>query len=196
MPLFAGLNAQVLGISVDHTPCLKAWADSLEGITYPLLSDFWPHGEVSRKFGVFRKEEGHSERAIFIIDKDGIIQYIDIHDIDHQPENHVLFDELKRIDPEVAVNADLSRPGEDDPIPQANIVLYCTRWCPGCRKAREFFEANGIEYTEVDVHANLEAAERVRGWANGNVTTPTFDINGTIVVNYNLQAVKKALNMP
>ncbi|HBX68522.1 MAG TPA: hypothetical protein DEH25_03835, partial [Chloroflexi bacterium] len=44
--LFVGLNAQVLGISVDHVPCLQAWAESLGGISYPLMSDFWPHGAV------------------------------------------------------------------------------------------------------------------------------------------------------
>jgi alkyl hydroperoxide reductase subunit AhpC len=80
---FAGLNVQVLGISVDHVPCLKAWAESLGGINYPLLSDFWPHGQVSDLYGVLRKE-GYSERAIFIIDRDGIIRYIDIHAIDER----------------------------------------------------------------------------------------------------------------
>jgi len=76
------LNAQVLGISIDHVPCIQAWADSLGGIHYPLLSDFWPHGAVAKKYGVLRVE-GYAERAIFIIDKIGIIRYIDIHDIDH-----------------------------------------------------------------------------------------------------------------
>ena len=68
------------------------------GINYPLLSDFWPHGAVAKKYGVLRKE-GKSERAIFIIDKEGIIRYIDIHDIDEQPDNEVLLDELKKIIP-------------------------------------------------------------------------------------------------
>ena len=84
------MNVQVLGISVDHVPCLVAWAKSLGDINYPLLSDFWPHGEVAKKYGVFIEEEGKSERAIFIIDKEGIIRYIDIHDIDEQPDNDVL----------------------------------------------------------------------------------------------------------
>lgn len=189
------MNTQVLGISVDHIPCLNAWAESLGGITYPLLSDFWPHGKVAKDYGVFRKEEGRSERAIFIIDKDGIIQYIDIHDIDHQPENDVLIKELKRIDPAAAARADLKREGEDEPIPEADILLYCTRWCPGCRRARDFFERNGIEYEEVNVHANKAAADFVRSVADGNVTTPTFDIKGTIIVDYDILAVKKALGM-
>ena len=94
------MDAQVLGLSVDHVPCLKAWAESLGGITYPLLSDFWPHGAVCEQYGVFREPDGHSERAIFVIDKRGIIRYIDIHDIDHQPDNDVVLDVLRRIDPE------------------------------------------------------------------------------------------------
>jgi peroxiredoxin len=90
------LNAQVLGISVDHIPCLKAWAESLGGISFPLLSDFNPLGAVARKYGVKRKE-GHSERAIFVIDEKGFFRYIDVHDIDDRPSNRVLFSELKRI---------------------------------------------------------------------------------------------------
>ncbi len=96
MAQFEGLQAQVLGISVDHIPCLKAWAESLGGITFPLLSDFSPFGSVSDLYGV-RRKEGFSERAIFIIDKKGMIRYIDIHDIGDKPSNEVLFKELERI---------------------------------------------------------------------------------------------------
>ena len=63
----------------------------------PLLSDFWPHGEVAQRYGVLRKE-GYSERALFIVDKEGIIRYIDIHNIDDQPENQELFDVLKGLE--------------------------------------------------------------------------------------------------
>ena len=85
-----------MGISVDHVPCLEAWAESLGGISFPLLSDFSPLGAVAKKYGVKRKE-GYSERAIFVIDKKGIIRYIDIHDIGDRPSNRVLFAELKKI---------------------------------------------------------------------------------------------------
>jgi peroxiredoxin len=63
----------------------------------PLLSDFWPHGGVARRYGVLRKE-GYTERAIFIVDKKGIIRYIDIHDFDAQPDNQELFDVLKELE--------------------------------------------------------------------------------------------------
>jgi peroxiredoxin len=95
MATFGKLNAQVLGISVDHVPCLKAWAESLGGISFPLLSDFSPQGSVAKKYGV-RRKEGFSERAIFVLDKFGIIRYIDIHKIADRPKNKILFAELKK----------------------------------------------------------------------------------------------------
>jgi peroxiredoxin len=98
---FEGLDTQVLGVSTDNVPSNDAWAKSLGGLSYPLLSDFNPQGQVALKYGVLR-EGGITERAIFIINKDGIIQYIDIHDINQQPENDVLFDILKTIEAPVA----------------------------------------------------------------------------------------------
>jgi len=62
-----------------------------------LLSDFWPHGEVAKRYGVLR-QEGYCERAIFVVDKEGIIRYIDIHNMDEQPDNQVLFDVLKELE--------------------------------------------------------------------------------------------------
>ena len=96
MAKFQGLNAQVLGISVDHIPCLKAWAESLGGISYPLLSDFSPQAAVARRYGV-RRKEGFSERAIFVLDKYGIVRYIDVHNIKDRPKNSILFAELKKV---------------------------------------------------------------------------------------------------
>jgi peroxiredoxin len=93
---FDRFDTHVMGISIDHLPVLKAWAKSLGGISYPLLSDFWPHGLTALKYGVLRAE-GFTERSIFIIDKQGKIRYIDIHPIGDQPKNSVLFEELKKI---------------------------------------------------------------------------------------------------
>lgn len=94
---FEGKDAQVVGISVDHRHANLAWSNSIGGISYPLLSDFWPHGDVSQKYGVFRSENGMSERAIFIIDKKGIIRYIDVHDIAEQPDEEQIFEELQKL---------------------------------------------------------------------------------------------------
>lgn len=73
-----------------------AWAESLGVENVPLLSDFWPHGEVAQSYGVLRPE-GYTERAIFIVDKEGTIRYIDIHDIDDQPDNEELFKALREL---------------------------------------------------------------------------------------------------
>lgn len=68
-----GRSAEVIGISVDGRWSHKAWAEQ-HRITFPLLSDQWPHGAVAERYGVLRPKEGVSERALFFIDKDGIIR--------------------------------------------------------------------------------------------------------------------------
>ncbi len=69
---FERLGAQVLGISVDSVPSHKEWAKSLGGLSYPLLSDFWPHGAVGQKYGVLTGE-GYFQRSIFVVGLDGKI---------------------------------------------------------------------------------------------------------------------------
>ena len=86
--LFDRYDAVLLGITVDNVPTLFAWTNQMvtEGhaLWFPVLSDFWPHGAVADKYGVLRSD-GTSERAIFVIDKAGIIRYIDVHDINKRP---------------------------------------------------------------------------------------------------------------
>ncbi len=187
------MNTQVLGISVDSTDCLRAWAESLGGITYPLLSDFWPHGKVAESYGVLR-EEGCSERALFVVDKRGIIRYVDVHDIKDQPNNDLLFRVLAEIEPQAAAKLKIAQPAAA-PEPQADVILYCTAWCPGCRRARTWLKDRGIQYVEVDITRDRAAAEKVRGWARGNETTPTFNVKGKIVVDWKEDELKKALGL-
>jgi glutaredoxin len=187
------MHTQVLGISVDSTDCLRAWAESLGGITYPLLSDFYPHGAIAERFGVLRPE-GKSERAIFVVDKKGILRYVDVHDIDLQPDNDLLFRVLGELEPQAAAALKLATP-QAAPEPVADVVLYCTAWCPACRRARAWFKEHGIQYVEVDITRDRIAAQKVRGWANGNETTPTINIKGTIIVNFDEGKVKRALGM-
>jgi peroxiredoxin len=84
-PKLDALNAHVLAVSVDAGPSKKAWADSLGGISYDLLSDFHPHGKVASDYGVMR-DDGISERAIFVIDKDGKIAWAKQYQIPEQPD--------------------------------------------------------------------------------------------------------------
>lgn len=69
--------AEVYGISVDSVAAHKAWIEKLGGLNYPLLSDI--NKEVSRKYGVLIEKEGVALRGLFIIDPDGILQYMVIH---------------------------------------------------------------------------------------------------------------------
>ncbi len=64
-------------------------------ITFPVLSDFWPHGAVADSYGVLRTD-GMAERALFIIDKKGIIRYIDVHDINKRPDLGLLLEEVEK----------------------------------------------------------------------------------------------------
>jgi len=81
---FERLDAQILAISADNVFSTDAWAASLGGFSFPVLSDFWPHGATAVKYGVLR-DGGITERAIFVVDKEGIIRYIDIHQIGEEP---------------------------------------------------------------------------------------------------------------
>jgi len=190
LPKYEKLNVQILGLSIDHVPCLKAWAESLGGITYPLLSDFWPHGKVAQKYGVLRAE-GFTERAIFIIDEEGIIRFIDIHDIDDEPSNSLLLAELRKIIPEKFSALDEEK--ENETLPHGGIVMYCTRWCPDCRQARAWLKEHDLPYMEVDITTNLTAARQVRSWGNGYQITPTFDIDGTIILDFDEEKLSEIL---
>lgn len=93
-PRLDALNAHVLAISIDAGPSKKAWADSLGGISYDLLSDFHPHGKVATDYGVMRTD-GISERAIFVVGKDGRISWAKQYQIPEQPDLGELFKALE-----------------------------------------------------------------------------------------------------
>jgi len=93
-------NAILLGITVDNIPTLYAWTNQMcmgsGTLWFPVLSDFYPHGAVASKYGVLRSD-GVSERSLFVIDKKGIIRYIDVHDINKRPRLEVLVKELGKL---------------------------------------------------------------------------------------------------
>ena len=95
---FERYDAQVVGISVDSVPSHVAFAKSMGGIErYPLLADFNPKGDVSRKYGVYIDEKGHCERAIVVVDKEGVVRYVDVHNIGEAPENAQVLDVLREL---------------------------------------------------------------------------------------------------
>jgi len=94
--LFDKNDAVLLGITVDNIPTLYAWTNQMGKLWFPVLSDFYPHGKVAELYGVLRSD-GTSERALFVIDKRGVIRYIDVHDINKRPPLEVLVRELEKL---------------------------------------------------------------------------------------------------
>lgn len=95
-PRLDAANAHVLAISNDAGPSKKAWADSLGGVSYDLLSDFHPHGEVAAQYGVLRAD-GLAERALFLVDKSGVVRWARLHDIPEHPDVEELFAEIAKL---------------------------------------------------------------------------------------------------
>ena len=84
--IFEDLNTSALGVSVDSVPSKKAWADHLGIERTRLLSDFWPHGVVAETYGIFRDDDGFSERANIIIDEHQKIRFFKVYPISELPD--------------------------------------------------------------------------------------------------------------
>ena len=89
-------NTVPLGIGVDSSPSNNAWAKALNIQKLRLLSDFWPHGEVSRLYGIFRADEGFSERANIIIDEKGMVLFSQIYPLNQMPDIEEIIQFLRR----------------------------------------------------------------------------------------------------
>ena len=93
---FEKLGAAVVGISTDSPYSHQAWAEK-HGIKYPLLSDWNPLGQVAKQYGVLHQSGRFSERAIFIIGKDGTIKYSYVSDIRQPPDTNAIFAQLEKL---------------------------------------------------------------------------------------------------
>ena len=89
------LGTVPLGLSVDTVPSKKAWADHLGIRTLRLLSDFWPHGEVAKAYGIFRERNGFSERANIIVDRNSKIVFVKVYAISQLPDIGEITEVLK-----------------------------------------------------------------------------------------------------
>jgi peroxiredoxin (alkyl hydroperoxide reductase subunit C) len=74
LPDFSNENSEFVAVSVGSSPTHKVWS-SAQGYLFPILSDFWPHGEVAQNYGVFNDDKGYANRGTFVIDKNGIITF-------------------------------------------------------------------------------------------------------------------------
>lgn len=77
LPTFENDDTAILAISVGPPPTHKIWAAE-QGYTFPLLSDFWPHGEVAQAYGVFNDSAGFANRGTFVVDKSGIVRFAEM----------------------------------------------------------------------------------------------------------------------
>ncbi len=84
--LFDRLNTVALGVSIDTSPSKKEWAKSLGIKDTRLLADFWQHGDIAKKYGIFRENDGFSERANVIIDEEGKILFFKVYPIGDLPD--------------------------------------------------------------------------------------------------------------
>jgi peroxiredoxin (alkyl hydroperoxide reductase subunit C) len=97
--MFDKNEAVLLGITVDNIPSLHAWTRQMGGVWFHVLSDFWPHGAVAQKYGVLRSD-GLSERALFIIDKRGVLRFIHVSDINKLPDLTACTIQLEKLNQE------------------------------------------------------------------------------------------------
>ena len=74
---FQNGDVQILAVSVDHPFALKAWSDT-QGYEFPLLADFWPHGQVAQAYGVFNEGAGFALRGTFLVGKSGTVQFAEV----------------------------------------------------------------------------------------------------------------------
>ena len=94
---FESLNTAAVGVSVDTVPSKKVWANSLGIKNTRLLSDFWPHGKVARLYGIFRREDGFSERANIIIDENQTIAFFKIYKLGQLPDIQEVVDIIRKM---------------------------------------------------------------------------------------------------
>ena len=94
--IFSEHDAVMLGITTDNMPSLHAWTGMMGKLPFDVLSDFWPHGEAAKAYGVLRSD-GTTERALFLIDKQGVLRWLDVHDINVRPPLDELVAALDRL---------------------------------------------------------------------------------------------------
>lgn len=90
---FLTFDTEVLAISCDPKYALRAFADA-DGLNFPLLSDFWPHGEVARAYGVFNEEKGSARRSSYVIDREGVVRWA-VHNLN--PDARDLDEHLRQL---------------------------------------------------------------------------------------------------
>jgi len=95
---FETLGAVAFGLSVDSVPCKHAWAKDIGVKETRLLSDFWPHGGVAKQLGIFREADGFSERAVVLLDEQGVVRFTKVYPMGEVPDRAEILEQLKKLD--------------------------------------------------------------------------------------------------
>ena len=93
---FEELNCIAFGLSIDSVPCKNAWAKNLGLAHTDLLSDFWPHGGVARAYGVFREQDGFSDRANILLDENQTVAFVKVYPIPQLPDIEEIMKEIEK----------------------------------------------------------------------------------------------------
>lgn len=91
------MNCEILQLSADPLPSLKAWAEHLGGVPFPLVSDYWPHGATGKTYGIFNEERGMDKRAAYVIDAKGVVRYAKVYPQGTIPTSDELLAELRKL---------------------------------------------------------------------------------------------------
>jgi len=94
---FDRMNAVALGFSVDSVPSKKAWAESIGVKETSIVADFWPHGAVAQAYGLFRDRNGFSERAVVLVDDQGVIRWKKVYPIKSVPDIAEILAEVEKL---------------------------------------------------------------------------------------------------
>ena len=101
---FKAANTEIVEISCDSLAVQRAWTtsigededDEVEGVPFPVASDFWPHGQVTKTYDVFNDEQGNARRSVFIIDPEGMIRWSNVY-VDSIPASGELLHKIENL---------------------------------------------------------------------------------------------------
>jgi peroxiredoxin/predicted DsbA family dithiol-disulfide isomerase len=178
LPEFERLGAELLGVSVDGVFCHQAFAQDRK-LRFPLMADFEPKGRMARSYGVYRAVDGTAERALFVLDGDGVIRWSHVSPVDVNPGADGILRALEAMRAGTATVDATSRFDAAEPAP-VNLVEFGDYECPYCRKAhpivkqlkqrfadRMHFRFRNFPLSQIHPHAKhaAEAAVSVRSQA-------------------------------
>ncbi|GAA4394673.1 peroxiredoxin [Tsukamurella soli] len=79
LPAFENDDTAIVAVSVGAPPTHKVWSGA-QGYLFPIVSDFWPHGDVARAYGVFNEKSGYANRGTFVIDRGGVVRFSEMNE--------------------------------------------------------------------------------------------------------------------